>query len=71
MAQASGIGCIGKNTLLINGKYGNRLHLGAVITNAELAADDLASKLCAENCNICIKACPQSALDEVTVNQKK
>ena len=35
-AQACGIGCIGKNTLLINEKYGNRLYLGAVITNVEL-----------------------------------
>jgi len=70
-AQACGIGCIGKNTLLINEKYGNRLCLGAVITNAELAVDDLASNLCSENCKICLKACPQSALDGITVNQKK
>jgi epoxyqueuosine reductase len=71
LAQAAGIGCIGKNTLLINEKYGNRLHLGAVITSAELTADDLSSNLCPENCNICLKACPQSALDGITVNQKK
>lgn len=70
-AQASGIGCIGKNTLLINEKFGNRLYLGAVITNAELTADKLANNLCPENCNICLKACPQSALDGITVNQKK
>jgi len=71
LAPASGIGCIGKNTLLINEKYGNRLYLGAVITNTELTADDLSSNLCPENCNICLKACPQSALDGITVNQKK
>lgn len=70
-AQASGIGCIGKNTLLINEKYGNRLYLGAVITSAELTADDLGSNLCPEDCKICLKACPQSALDGITVNQKK
>jgi epoxyqueuosine reductase len=70
-AQASGIGCIGKNTLLINEKYGNRLYLGAVITNAELTADDLGNNICPESCNICLKACPQSALDGVTINQKK
>lgn len=70
-AQASGLGCIGKNTLLINEKYGNRLCLGAVITNAELTIDDLASNLCHENCKICLKACPQSALDGITINQKK
>ena len=71
LAQASGIGCIGKNTLLINEKYGNRLYLGAILTNAELTPDDLSSNLCPENCNICIEACPKSALDGITVNQKK
>ena len=71
LAQLSGIGWIGKNTLLINKKYGNRLHLGAVITNAELTEDDLVSNLCPESCSICLKSCPQSALDGITVNQKK
>ena len=27
--------------------------------------------LCPENCSICLKSCPQSALDGITVNQKK
>lgn len=71
LAQLSGIGSIGKNTLLINEKYGNRLHLGAVLTNAELTEDDLADNLCPENCSICLKSCPQSALDGITINQKK
>ncbi|MBV7275158.1 epoxyqueuosine reductase [Clostridium sp. PL3] len=70
-AQACGIGCIGKNTLLINEKYGNRLYFGAVITNIELTADALARNLCTESCNICLKACPQSALDGITINQKR
>ena len=70
-AKLSGIGWIGKNTLLINKKYGNRLYLGALITNAELIEDDLVSNLCPENCNICIKSCPQSALDGITINQKE
>jgi epoxyqueuosine reductase len=34
-AQAAGIGFIGKNTLLTNEKYGNRLYLGAVISNID------------------------------------
>ena len=70
-AQACGIGCIGKNTLLINEKYGNRLYFGAVITNMELISDALANNLCTESCNICLKSCPQSALDGITINQKK
>ncbi|OOM78593.1 epoxyqueuosine reductase [Clostridium sp. BL-8] len=71
LAKLSGIGWIGKNTLLINKKYGNRLYLGAVMTNAELIEDELVSNLCPENCNICLDSCPQSALDGITVNQKK
>lgn len=70
-AQACGIGCIGKNTLLINEKYGNRLYFGAVITNIELTSDALAHNLCNKSCNICLKSCPQSALDGTTINQKK
>lgn len=70
-AVAAGIGDIGKNTLLINEKYGNRLMLGAVITNGELKADKQTRKLCPENCTICLKACPQAALDGITINQKK
>jgi epoxyqueuosine reductase QueG len=70
-AQAAGIGCIGKNTLLLNEKYGNRLWLGAVITNIELKSDPLVESLCIEGCNICLEACPQSALDGMTINQKK
>ena len=57
--------------MLINKKYGNRLYLGAVITNIELNSDALAHNLCIESCNICIKSCPQSALDGVTINQKR
>ncbi|NMM64302.1 epoxyqueuosine reductase [Clostridium sp. P21] len=70
-AQACGIGCIGKNTLLINEKYGNRLYLGAVITNMELTSDALVPNLCIEGCNICLKSCPQCALDGITIDQKR
>lgn len=70
-AQACGVGCIGKNTLLVNEKYGNRLYLGAVITNIELASDALSRNLCIESCNLCLKSCPQSALDGTTIIQKK
>ena len=70
-AQECGIGFIGKNTLLINEKYGNRLYLGAVITNIELNSDALAHNLCTESCDICVKSCPQSALDGITINQKR
>lgn len=71
LAQAAGLGTIGKNTLLINEKYGNRLYFGALLTNSELDEDDLARNLCLEKCNICLEECPKKALDGVTINQKK
>jgi epoxyqueuosine reductase len=70
-AELAGLGRIGKNTLLINEKFGNRLWLGGVITNAELEPDSLSDAFCIEDCRICIEACPQSALDETTIDQKK
>ena len=70
-AKAAGLGSIGKNTLLINEKYGNRLCLGAVISDAELISDESAPDLCPPNCNICLKVCSKSALDGVTIVQKK
>jgi len=70
-ARNAGLGFIGKNTLLINKMYGNRLWLGAVLTDAELEADSILKKACPENCRICIDACPESALDGTTIIQKK
>jgi epoxyqueuosine reductase len=70
-AQNAGLGFIGKNTLLINKRFGNRLWLGAVLTDAEIEADSIREKACPINCRICIDACPQSALDGTTIVQKK
>lgn len=70
-AELAGLGSIGKNTLLINPKYGNRLWLGAVLTDMPLEQDELTEQLCLKNCRICLDACPQKALDGVTIVQKK
>ncbi|HPS13890.1 MAG TPA: hypothetical protein PLB87_11475, partial [Prolixibacteraceae bacterium] len=43
-AELAGVGSIGKNTLLINEKYGNRLWLGGVITSMELEPDPMTEK---------------------------
>jgi epoxyqueuosine reductase len=67
----AGLGVLGKNTLLINADYGNMIQLGAVLINAELEGDSLARYIgCPTNCELCITACPQNALDGVTVNQQ-
>lgn len=70
-AVLAGIGTLGKNTLLLNEKYGNLLTLGAVLTDLNLDSDPLAESICIEGCNMCIKNCPSQALDGQRANQTK
>lgn len=70
-AKMAGLGCIGKNTLLLNEKYGNRLVIGAVLTDLPLESDESAPDLCLDGCNRCINSCPAGAIEKNSVNQKK
>ncbi|MFX1379470.1 MAG: epoxyqueuosine reductase [Promethearchaeota archaeon] len=67
----AGLGVLGKNTLLINDRYGNMIQLGAVLVNVDLNGDNLVDyEGCIADCQICLDSCPQGALDGNTVNQK-
>ncbi len=67
----AGLGVMGKNTLLVNEKYGNMIQIGAILVDIELESDKIADfTVCKENCTLCIDKCPQKALDGETVNQK-
>lgn len=69
--QLAGLGVIGKNTLLINDKYGNMIWLGAILVPIDLEPDPIASyESCIPKCTLCIDSCPQHALDGITINQK-
>ena len=69
--HVAGLGVLGKNTLLTNSKYGNRIILGAVLLNITLEGDQIADyQFCTENCQLCIEACSVHAIDGLTVNQK-
>jgi len=59
----AGLGNIGKNNLLITEKYGPRIRLRAVNTNASLEPDPIIKNMdfCRE-CAKCIDACPANAL---------
>ena len=57
-----GLGCQGKNTLLIHPELGPRIGLMAILTDAELDLDEpFKGDLC-HDCDKCIKACPSAAL---------
>ena len=68
-AVAAGIGTLGKNTMLLHPRFGNRLTLGVVLCELPLPADPPAKPLCPPGCQRCLKACPTHALDGTSANQ--
>lgn len=70
VALKAGLGSLGKNTLLMNKRYGNMTTLGAILTNLDLKSDTLSKNICLVNCHKCIEACPVGAIENNTVNQK-
>lgn len=70
LAYKAGLGFFGKNTLLINEKYGSFVFIGYIITNLELEKDEPLNKICL-NCGRCINACPGKALSDDGFDEKK
>jgi len=64
IASKAGVGCYGKNSLIINPLYGSRIRFTCVITSAEVEPDTpLNEDLCGK-CSKCIEACPLKAIYE-------
>ena len=61
-AAKSGLGWIGKNSMLISKKYGSFVFLGEIIVNVELDHEDLAQKDFCGTCTRCVDACPTGAI---------
>ena len=65
LAAAAGIGQIGRCNCVINKEYGNRLKIGAVLTNIPLIEDEPVDFGMVEFCQACLKCaidCPAKAV---------
>jgi len=64
-AERSGLGCTGKNTLLISSLYGSWLFLGEILSTVEFTRTPVAPEshgACPSSCFRCGSACPTGAL---------
>ena len=62
-AEESGLGWIGKNSNVINKKYGSWFTLGFMILTQDLVPDEPHQSLCGK-CDKCIEHCPTKAIVE-------
>lgn len=70
IAYISGLGFIGKNNMLITKKYGSYVFLGEIITDLDIANEDIRKfeeiksfKECGK-CEICYKECPTKSINK-------
>jgi len=71
MAQLAGLGNFGKNSLIINPKYGPWIRLQSILTDVELVPDKPFEEDLCKDCDECIKACPVGALTPYKIDPDK
>ena len=67
LAEKSGLGWIGKNTMLINSKAGSWFFLAEILTDLELPISSVEPSVHCGSCTSCLVACPTDAF--VSANQ--
>ena len=68
-AVLAGLGCIGRNNILITPELGPRVRLRAMLLEAELTPTDPIDFDPCDNCEeFCRKACPQNAFDRMVLS---
>lgn len=71
-ANRSGLGFIGKNTMLINRKGGSYFFIGQIIIDLALDYNQkIAEKNFCGSCSLCLKACPTNALEPFQLDARK
>ena len=63
-AVRAGLGSIGKHNLVMNEEFGSWVAYQSIVTTAELEADKPSTDDICGDCELCLKACPTSALYE-------
>ncbi len=61
-AYEAGLGTIGKSRLLLTERFGPRIRILSIVTDAPLKPGKRLEKDYCKNCDLCIKACPVDAI---------
>ncbi len=62
LATLSGLGWIGRSTLLVSPSFGPRMRLGTLLTDMPLTTDTPVVQSQCEDCRACVDACPVDAI---------
>ena len=72
LANLSGIGYYGKNSIIHNDEFGSQMFLYAFTTEEPLGWDEINNKLSdCEDCRICVDLCPNNALKDYKLIREK
>ncbi len=67
-AARAGLGWIGRHTLLVTPRWGSWVNLGEIVTTEECDTYDTPGINGCTDCNLCVDACPNHALDGRMLN---
>ena len=64
LAHAAGLGAVGKGGFFLTPEYGHRQRFALILTDLELAGDEILDVDFCEGCDACLRACPLQALSD-------